>query len=710
MSEEWLQLDGCVYSCAAQYVGIDELDPLAELFMKTIELGENDVDRLIKELGLAARVVEDILGELVHRNRAILAVKDGKASLSPLKRSQVTRQVVRESDLEVWQETTTGLVLPFPMVRELLSRQSGTLHRLPLRADMELISSFEDAPDAVLIETLLRCSPEIGHEGSALTLDRLAGRFRVRPVRIYLRVHRTIQQGRQSLQLDHHELPPWVLRVWSVALNSDSEPRADADEAPAVDALLAGGQDAGAEVATLVHGWRLTSLMNRWREQVENLLHMRPPPLSGHDLRSLMPRRADLFGGLCAVANVELRRPEEPATSWITPCCRQANRWLVCVVPDPKCIAALVSDLIEVSKTLKEGLPPELFLLAPGYPGISGTDSTAPLNALTPAPRVHTANIRWPPGAPWMTLNDLGYVALRRSGQQAHLSLEGNSIASDLLGVVQSETVATRQRETDGSLDPTAHLLRALRVSRANGGELRRARFAGTDSNPLDIINTVSQYEADLLTAVVDPTRYPADAAAKEPTVRREIDNRALADRAPKLVEQLVDVCEPLLQPLSGGWALARRIVGSELPTTFAAILSDIEHRHTEGQVLVFPGAGTSEVGALVDWLYPIVERSGWSATIALDPTSPMDPVIDAMQRNRNRPRAARLRVVKLTNPAPLFCIVFEDLVFISATPWGEAWTRRHENAGTFGLAMESGSLASDFRDLCTGGREVTAP
>src|SRR6267154_1960020 len=79
----WLRLPGTRYRCVPMYAPADELDPLSRLFLEVLHL-EGNIGRLVRAFGLTERVVEDVLGDLIRRNRAALVIKGGVKQLIAL--------------------------------------------------------------------------------------------------------------------------------------------------------------------------------------------------------------------------------------------------------------------------------------------------------------------------------------------------------------------------------------------------------------------------------------------------------------------------------------------------------------------------------------------------------------------------------------------------------------------------------------------------
>src|ERR1700682_3993885 len=110
-SRLWLRLPGTRYRCVPLYLPVDEFDPLSRLFLEVLRY-ERNLPRLVRAFGLTERVVEDVLGDLIRRNRAALVIHNDVREISVIDDALPNLVHERGETLDVWQDHATGLVLP----------------------------------------------------------------------------------------------------------------------------------------------------------------------------------------------------------------------------------------------------------------------------------------------------------------------------------------------------------------------------------------------------------------------------------------------------------------------------------------------------------------------------------------------------------------------------------------------------------------------
>eukprot|EP01030_Chromulinospumella_sphaerica_P021385 gene21385-21320_t len=334
------------------YVPADELDPLGRFFLQVLKHDRN-VSRLIQSFGLPQRVIEDILGDLIRHNRATLVIAaDGHKEIHPLDDAIPTVAYKPGDAIDVWQEESTGLVLPAWMAEQ-WARAGNDAEAYTIGGQSALIDNFLKAPDAQVIEMLVRSDPALrAREAANGTLDRLAHRFRVRPQAIWIPVSH-VQLGDQKIpQIVAEELPPWLARVWSVALRNDSVVSLAGMARVAIPDF---------EAESLIHGWRAGARLDAWRSAINLFLGRVPAPESGYELREVRERDSAMAGLFQSISRIEVG-PAAPGRHFASDVFDAARTWVVLVLPWPGQLDELVENL---QSRRDKALPDRLLVLTP---------------------------------------------------------------------------------------------------------------------------------------------------------------------------------------------------------------------------------------------------------------------------------------------------------------------------------------------------------
>ncbi len=695
--ETWLRLPGTRYRCTPLYLPLDDLDPLARLFLEVLQF-EHSVPRLLKAFHLTERVVEDVIGDLIRRNRVRLLLHGGVKELR-LVDANLPNPVREPGDsFDVWQDHATGIVLPAELV-DPYQQAHGSDPRFaaPLVIDgvAPIVEDFLSASDAQLIDMLLRSDDNLrARDEGLLMLDRLAERHRVRPQAVWLRVEEANIQGRIIPLLATDSIPPWVARVWSVGLRRAS--------------LVAPSDLIGFHAAAttwdegrrLVHGWRAITRVDLWRDAIEVFFRQMPPPISGYDLRRVREAQASLAGVLLGVAQIELMsgRAPEGSLDWLAGVLDDAREWAVVLLSLDE--GEALAEHMAGRAMSESGLPNNLYVVVQG--GTPGRCAQLQVRLKQALGLTRTASVLlrgWPEDGPVMALSDRGCVQLRWGATGPTLRLRGYIIASEMLGVIQalpSPNAAVREHDVDVSV---GELLRRLRVRPDDPPAPSQGSVgAGVDARPvLMVVDKLRAYGDMLLQAIVDPLLLLSPGG--EPSVAIDRD-RPIAEQVPQLVVEC-DVLSHYLSLAPGPpWALWSRLASHELIATVAAVLTEPQRREVEGHLLVLTSA-LADLGnaALLDLLWAAVIEHGWSVTLAVGARGKQRArEIDVgLATLRERIPSARLEVVHLVGPVPAHALVLGDLVFLAGGDWLSTVIEAPIGLPDFGLAVDSRELADNL-------------
>jgi hypothetical protein len=152
--EGHLQLTGTRYRCTPYYVPLDEFDPLTRVFLEVLK-SETNVARLVHAFGLTERVVEDVLGDLIRRNKATLVIKGNQREVRLIGESAATPDPQPGDSLEIWQDHATGVILPAGIADQFDRIPPRRAPILSIPRGPGLIEEFRAASDAQVIEMLL---------------------------------------------------------------------------------------------------------------------------------------------------------------------------------------------------------------------------------------------------------------------------------------------------------------------------------------------------------------------------------------------------------------------------------------------------------------------------------------------------------------------------------------------------------------------------
>jgi hypothetical protein len=712
----WLRLLGTRYRCVPLYLPVEEFDPLSRLFLEVLR-HEHSVARLVRAFGLTERVVEDVLGDLIRRNRAALVIKEGVREIRLLDDDAVPNLVYRPGEtLDVWQDHATGLVLPAWMIdpherpRSDDGEAPGDQAAMSIQAGSTMVGSFIDAPDAQLIDMLIRADDELRQRDETVELlDRLGERYRVRPQAVWLQVVDAAIQGQIIPLIAADFIPPWIARVWSVALRRDSF------VAPVEEVAFHIASTTDQEGVRVVHGWRATALLDAWHASVERFLSLKPAPVSGYDLREVRERQAAIGGLFLSLGRIALRDDREAVDigALLDPVLDVSRHWAVLVLPLPGQARAALESL--QGRVLNaQNLPSTVVLVLPSY--VIDSPTRDEFQAVLGSSRFATIAVRnWPATGPAVALSDGPELRLSYGPESSILKLSGEALAAEWLSLLQG--LPSMHPRGSALERAEGEPLRPLRVRRDPIVLSDGATF-GLSSEAPSVVGGVEELRAfgeGLLTAIVDPS-----------VIHREWSDGAIDsfsdfvfDRSESLGQQLPFLsqrCDALLHQLlvspSPPWASWTRLAGHDLLPVFVGVLTEPGRRSVEGRIDIFSDIPSEAAvwSSVIDLIQKATEERGWTIHISF-PREPRenqrDACKDAAAALRKAIPSHRLRLWRLKRAFPARALVIDDLTFLAGGDWLSSILKPSHDTPDFGFALESRDFAQTLRSCLIGATEL---
>jgi len=709
--DRWLRLSGTRYRCVPLYQPVDQFDPLARLFLHVLKY-ESDVSRLVRAFGLTERVVEDVLGDLVRRNRALLVIKDDRVGIRLLDRA--TPNILHEPGeiLNIWQDHATGVILPSFVVDPFEVHHAERGHQQhPLTiSGAALIDDFLEAADAQLIEMLLRSDESLRQRDEQYdTIDRLSERYRVRPQSIWLPVVEANIQGQTIPLIIAEDFPSWVTRVWSVAL------RRGELEDPSAEVQFHAAATTSDEGFRLVHSWRIGTRVGAWRTAVYEFLMLTPPPVSGYDLRSVRAKHTALAGFLQSAGEVDLIE-SNAGLAWLRYLIRQARDWALVVLPWPgqlRQLTAVIRAMLDASETI----PRTLVIVGPFSQAKTNTDATALKELLGPTAFVTLIDRPWPIDGPCLALTDTAEVRFRAVPDSSVLRFSGDAWVAEWLGMVQSFPAAGTSNSNGSVASDAREVLRQLKVPRhtTSDGDVNELPSESQTGAVAKLMDGLRAFSNDLMTAIVDPDllrrSFHGDTTDEMLPAANLDKQRPLAEQLPFLFQRCEDLCHDLSVALTAPLSLWSPLGPHDIVPTLVAVLTEPRRSPVESSIYILSPTRVSgeQITAVGNLIKQAVGECGWVINLGL-PASPstdahaMD-LAEALKNLTQDVSSPRFRVFLLSKTPPAHALVLNDLVFIAVGGWLPALTRQRET--DFGFAIESAVLAESLRTYFTNTRQI---
>ncbi len=167
----WLSVPGRSFVCTVRYQSVTPLDDLATFFHEKVLPREQRLSVLLDSFNLPRRMIEDVLGELLRRNFAVLDLVQKK--INPLKPPHPTPEYENGGELKVWQDDYTGRLLPLQKVTPFLYPSDSRSNCVALRVEEgKTITSFDRMVDTQIISMLRGQDPKIFESIQPRRLDK----------------------------------------------------------------------------------------------------------------------------------------------------------------------------------------------------------------------------------------------------------------------------------------------------------------------------------------------------------------------------------------------------------------------------------------------------------------------------------------------------------------------------------------------------------
>jgi len=207
-----IRVFGTRYRCRLRYAHIQALDPLSGFVLDVIRQAPQyaRIEVLARSFGLPARIMEDVLADLVRTRNAWLDVARGV--IVPVNANARTgEQYDDRGILDVWQDHATGAILPASIVAPCAVPLDGaeTLRR---RTEDQFVS-FLDASDAALLSALVRIDPTLAFSGDGTwRLDRFVNRTRLGAYILWIPVRASVLGDTELLFVEASDVPTWLVK------------------------------------------------------------------------------------------------------------------------------------------------------------------------------------------------------------------------------------------------------------------------------------------------------------------------------------------------------------------------------------------------------------------------------------------------------------------------------------------------------------------
>jgi hypothetical protein len=334
MPDQVIRVDGTVYSAVPELSSVEELDALARFFLEEVLPNVRRIGDLLDIFGLPKRLVEDILADLLKQNRISLRLDTGEVEV--LNRPPLRRRRRAGTPIEIWQDDSTGALLPFRMIA-VLSRPSSGEEIAHLSADGTESVGLLGMADSQILARLASLDPGMRVSAEGWVPESLREKVRVKSLPIYIPVATADVNGVQVKFAHAPQLPYWLTKAWSLDLVQapDASPQI-VEEASTGARLEDVGSPEGVAIDSVpgaLEAADMGLLLKRWANSISDLLE------SGTDTRTLLNRHHHAEVRLDSVeANLAFRGAvqlvEQPAWTHLTEMWEQTTQTLVLVSND----------------------------------------------------------------------------------------------------------------------------------------------------------------------------------------------------------------------------------------------------------------------------------------------------------------------------------------------------------------------------------------
>jgi hypothetical protein len=591
------------------------LDPLAEFIRDVVARSPRGqrIDRLIKSFGLSSRIVEEVLADLVRTSAVRLDLKSQRVIPTAPGAGLSSAIYDDRGILEVWQDHSSGAVLPASWIGP-YSREVAGFDALPA-LPYEDFPGFLDAADAHLISFLVRAEPAIRYaSGGEWRLDRLVHRTRLGSQSAFFPLRVVPLGDLESMYVEAPGIPSWVSRAWTSAFlrARNSSARVFIEGFP----IVSSDSEDGAQLNPLQHA-QLRLHVGRWAESAREHFESIPAPRSLHDMRGLEQFQGVLQERLLSLASVKLRLGEETNLLYVI---RKAKRSVLFVMMAPS--DRFVVQLCDAVRGLRDRL--DVQVIYAGSKAAPEADSVIRFREMLET--VGVAMVRVDRISGNYVLIDADTVVLASApvltSAEPIVVLRGHDVGASVLGLVQSLNVEGRRFSW------------ADREERTGAeGPLSSARFGGTDGSSVkEVLGELRELRRQLIMAmherrledrvVSDSSRSQSITADGRARSENEAPKIALSESHPSLVLFFESILRKLKTPLTDGCSPFTYVDGGEQHEILRWLLTESplgvdDHLRIVSEI----GEGIN-IEAIRDSFRSIVE-AGWRITVF----HPNDPV-----------------------------------------------------------------------------------
>jgi hypothetical protein len=664
---------------------------LAEFVLEVIQESESSrsIDRLVKSFGLSRRVMEEILADLVRGNYLWIDLNRGRV-VPTGSATQQSNSSDNRGVLDVWQDHSTGAVIPLSMITSYRAEHPFITELAPLPYNQ--FSGFLEAADAHLISYLVRADPTLRFaEGGSWRLDRLLHRVRRGSQMIWVPLRAVPVGSKEVMVVEAPEIPSWITRSWTATYQRTALIRGAGDVRSQPRIPL---EEAVATTSPLQH-CQLHLYARRWAEHVQEHLNASQPPQSVQDIRGLEQLQSILQERLLSLARVEVRNSNGP--SHVEAAILHAKNSVVLVFD---ALEAAAIAQIQVALATR-GSRVDVQFVYNRHPH----DDQQLLRGLADAGVRHLGLEGIEGGfiitdARQITVGD---IRVLRSDAPA-LIVHGCDPAAAVLGLVQSKDIKHEELLWPTCVDERGERNREL--DQAVFGEV------GGRSAAL-VLGDLLDFKSQLVMAIqerkledrpqMDPQRREGLDATPDGRARSEGDVGpvSLAASQPDLWRRFSTLSAPLERPLAGGYSAFTYVDGAEQQEILARAALESPARSDTITLL-------SSLGSLLDE-EPTIETlgqllsDGWQINLVVP--AGCDPG-DRAATLRQSFRTPALRILALDQPPVPGALIVNDLVIVGThQPLGERWTPVTRE--TFQLAFDSPALAGALTDLTRSAIEI---
>lgn len=195
-----------------------------------------DLKAVLDAFGIGRRIMQGVLTDLFYDGLIYLNLQDGKVVLSPAVSQALTRgsledllgmRAPKEITITWVQETVSGGIMAFPLVRKYLSQPEYVSTSIPLTAKPGRIPALKDFPVRTLVRAARRVLEEMVPAGGDIIdrVERISDRQAVGGRLFYVPIQ-VIHSGPNQPPLFLPEVegvPRGIVDAWTAVLNPDRE-------------------------------------------------------------------------------------------------------------------------------------------------------------------------------------------------------------------------------------------------------------------------------------------------------------------------------------------------------------------------------------------------------------------------------------------------------------------------------------------------------